>query len=428
MAKLAIKGGKKAVTKEGKKDPLCKKILREEEVMITKLLYKKEISGGSVTVESLEKEWAEYIGTKYCLAQNNGTSTLHAAYFAIGAEPGDEIITPVLTWNLGVTPIIAAHAVPVFCDCDPLTLNLDPTKIEEKITAKTKAIVVTHIYGHPVNMGPVIAIAKKHHLAVIEDCSHAHGAEYQGKKVGSLGDIGCFSLQGSKLMSGGEGGLLVTDNLEYYERAIMLGHYERIPSLVSKKYRKYKAGENIPPMNLGFKYRIHPFAAAMAKVQFKYLEKRNSLERKNCEYLGKGLAEIAGFDAPYVAPYATKVTWLNYLVRFYPDKFKGISRDTVIEALRAEGVSADTGRAGYIPLHFQPLIQEQDFYGKGCPWKCQYAKAQKVSEPGDFPVAEKIYKERIMLTNFRDIIYDTELLDMYVEAFQKIADNLDKLR
>ncbi len=428
MSKLAIKGGKKVVAREGKCDPSYKEMVEEEVRVVTELLHKNEISGGSLTVKNLEKEWAEYIGTKYCLAQNNGTSTLHAAYFAVGIEPGDEVITPVFTWHLGVTPILATHGIPVFCDCDPLTLNIDPTKIEERITSKTKAIAVTHVYGHPVDMDPIMKIAKEHHLAIIEDASHAHGAEYKGKKIGSIGDISCFSLQGSKLMTGGEAGLLVTDNLEYYERAIMLGHYERIPSLTLEKYQRYKTTESIPPMHYGFKYRIHPFAAGMARIQFKYLEHRNELERKNCEYLGKGLTEIRGFNPPYIAPYATKVTWLNYLARFYPDKFEGVSRERIIKALQAEGVPAGTGRAGYIPLHLQPLIQEQDMYGKGCPWKCQYANPQKVYKAGDFPVAEKVYKERIMLPTFRDTTYDTELLDEYLEAFRKITENIDELR
>jgi len=342
MAELAINGGKKTVIKKEKQDPLYKKMVEEEVQVVSKLLRKGEISGGSPTVEKLEKEWAEYIGTKYCIAQNNGTSTLHAAYFAVCTKPGDEVITPVFTWHLGVTPILAAHAVPVFVDCDALTLNIDPAKIQEKITDKTRAIAVTHIYGHPVDMDPVLEIARKHNLVVIEDASHAHGAEYKGKKIGSLGDIGCFSLQGSKLMNGGEAGLLVTDNLEYYERIIMLGHYEKIPSIVSEKYRNYKAAENVPPMNFGFKYRVHPFAAGMGRIQFKYLEERNTLERKNCEYFGKGLSEIDGFDPPYIASYATRVTWLNHLARFYPGKFEGIAIEKIIEALIAEGVPAGT--------------------------------------------------------------------------------------
>lgn len=426
MADLAVNGGGKAVTRKAKKHPLFKKMVTEEIKAVTKSVRKGQISF-SPEVKELEKEWAGYLGAKYCLAQNNGTSTLHAAYFAIGLEPGDQVITSVFTWHLGVTPIMVVHGIPVFCDIDPLTLNIDPSKIEEKITPRTKAIAVTHLYGHPADMSRIMEIAKRHNLAVVEDASHAHGSEYKGEKVGTLGDIGCFSLQGSKLMAGGEGGLLVTNNLEYYERAVMLGHYERI-SLLSEKYQRYKSTEKIPPMNYGFKYRIHPLAAGIARVQLRYLEKRNEIERKNCEYLSDGLTKIAGFAPPYIAPYATKVTWLNYLARFYPEKFAGVAREKIIEALRAEGVEAETGRSGYIPLHLQPLIQEQDRDGKGCFWKRPLDKSEGVYREGDFPVAESVYRRRIMIPAFRDFKYDRQLLDQYLDAFRKISENTKELK
>jgi dTDP-4-amino-4,6-dideoxygalactose transaminase len=307
-------------------------------------------------------------------------------------------------------------------------LNIAPDKIEEKITARTKAIVVTHVYGHPVDMVPVLQVARRHKLAVIEDASHAHGGEYQGCKIGTLGDIACFSLQDNKLLSGGEAGLLVTNRREYFEKAVMLGHYERMPKLRSRRARKYLGSETIPPMNFCFKYRIHPFAAAMALVQLKYLDRRNALQRKQVEYLGRGLAKIAGFDPPFVAGYATQVNWLNYLARFYPDQFPGISRERVIEALLAEGVAAGRGRAGYIPLHLQPLLREQDMFGKGCPWKCRHARPQRVYRAGDFPVAERVYRERILLPTFRDLVFDSDRLDQYLAAFKKISDNRAELR
>ena len=427
MSALAINGGRKAVSKQETRDPLYEKMINEECDRITGMLRANDISAGSPEVAKLEEEWAGYLGRRYCVAQNNGTSTLHAAYFAAGVEPGDEVITPVFTWHLGVTPILASHGIPVFCDCDPLTLNIDPAKIEEKVTPRTKAVVVTHIYGHPVDMDPVLEIARRHSLAVIEDASHAHGAEYKGRKIGSLGDIACFSIQGTKLMAGGEGGLLVTDNREYYERTIMLGHFERMNKLVSEKHTRYRASENVPPMHLGFKYRIHPFAAGMARVQFKYLEQRNELERKNCAYIARGLAGMKGFDPPHIAPYAGKVTWLNQLARFHPDAFEGVPREKVIRALQAEGVAAGTGRTGYIPLHLHPLMRDQDMYGKGCPWKCRHAVPREPCKAGDFPVAEKVYRERIMIPTFRDVVHDPELLDQYIEAFRKVADNLDEL-
>ncbi|MFQ6078263.1 MAG: DegT/DnrJ/EryC1/StrS family aminotransferase, partial [Thermodesulfobacteriota bacterium] len=301
MEKLALFGGPKAVTLDDSEALRWPIITNEEIEAVNELMRKGEVSVSPI-VKEFEQEFADYCGAKYALAQNNGTSTLHAAYFAVGISPGDEVITPVYSWHLQLMPILAAHGVPVFCDIDPKTLNIDPEDIERKITPRTKAIVVVHVYGHPAEMDDILAIAKQHKLAVVEDCSHAHGAEYKGRKVGTFGDVGCFSLQGSKLMVAGEGGILVTNNTKYYERAIMLGHYERIPSLTLPDYTKYQwMGKEVPPICFGYKYRIHPLGAAIARVQLKHLDERNDIRRKNLEYLSQGLKDIKGVDPPYIA-------------------------------------------------------------------------------------------------------------------------------
>jgi len=430
MSKLAIHGGRKAVRARPKKDKVVARMTRETIASASVLIRKREISG-SPLVDRMRQEWADFIGVKYCLAQNNGTSTLHSAYFAVIEKPGDEIITPVYTWHLGVTPMIAVGAVPVFCDIDPLSMCIDPAKIEEKITKRTRAISVTHIYGHPVDMDPIMRIAKKHHLAVVEDASHAHGAEYKGKKIGSIGDIGCFSLQGAKLMTGGEAGFFCTNNTRYYEQAIMLGHYEFMPDMTVREYRRYNSNEkkDIPPMSLGFKYRVHPLAMAIAEVEFKQLAYRNKLQMKNCDYISRGLDGIDGFSGAYVAPYVTKHAWLNFLIRFHADDFKGIPRKNLMAALDAEGVeSSSLGRPGYMPLHLQPLVQEYCSGKRQTPWKQNYAGRKIKYKNGDFPVVERIHDEKIALMPFRDVVFDTDLLDQYLEAFQKVSAHKDELR
>jgi len=427
MAKLAICGGEKAVKGYPAPDKVVAQMTEEMVALAGDLIRKREISGSSM-VQEFEKEWANFLGVKYCLAQNNGTSTLFAAYFATIQEPGDEVITPVHTWHLGVTPIIAAGGIPVFCDVDPLTLCIDPAKIEALITERTRAISVTHVYGHPADMDPILAIAKRHNLAVIEDASHAHGAEYKGRKIGSLGDIGCFSLQGSKLMTGGEAGLFSTNNTRYYEQAVMLGHYERMPDMTLPEYQHYKPGPDIPFMSLGYKFRVHPVAIAIAKVEFKYLEYRNTLQMKSCDYISRGLNEIDGFAGAYIAPYATRVAWLNFLVRFNPDYFDGISREKIMKALRAEGVEAEPGRPGYIPLHLHPLVQEYCSGKKDTPWKRVNAGRKIEYHKGDFPVAEQRGKERIAIAPFRNVVFDKSILDQYLEAFRKVSRYKDELR
>lgn len=425
MAILAINGAKKTVIKQPRKSGIFQNMLEEQIQAVSEIIRKREISSSPV-VSNLEKKWAQYIKTTYCLAMNNGTATLHSAFFAVIEKTGDEIITSVHTWHLGVTPIICAGGIPVFCDIDPLTLNINPDEIEQRITPRTKAICVTHCYGHPADMDAINAIAKKHNLAVIEDASHSHGCEYKGRKTGSLGDIGCFSLQGSKLMTGGEAGLFNTNNKNFYEQAIILGHYERFSSL-SSKYDEYIGNsETIPFMNAGFKYRIHPFAAAMALVELEYLDERNKLQMKNCTYISKCLDSIEGFAGAYVAPYVTNLGWLNFLIRFDSEYFKGIPRKRIIEALQAEGVEASPGRPGYIPLIRQPMLNNRYNHPGKAIWH-HFIKNHPDYKIGDFPVAEKALFERIAINPMRDIEFDHEYLEQIIEAFRKVAKHKDEL-
>ncbi len=425
MGILAINGGKKTVIKNPVKSALFDNMVHQQEEYVVKLLRKREISASPV-VKELEQQWAEYTKTKYCIAMNNGTATLHSAFFSVIKEPGDEIITSVHTWHLGVTPIICAGGIPVFCDIDGLTLNIDPAKIEEKITSRTKAICVTHCYGHPADMDAINTIAKKHNLVVIEDASHSHGCEYKGKKTGSLGDIGCFSLQGSKLMTGGEAGLLTTNSVDYYESSIFLGHYERF-SILSSKYDRYKGNtETVPFMNAGYKYRIHPFAAAMALVELKYLDERNALQIKNCSYISNGLDKIEGFAGACVAPYVTRLGWLNFLIRFSPEYFKGIPRLKIIEALRAEGVDASPGRPGYIPLVRQAMLTDIENHPGRAIWH-YFIRNHPEYRVEDFPVAEKVLFERIAISPMRDIEFDPEYLEQILDAFRKISKHKKEL-
>lgn len=154
------------------------------------------IANGSGVFEEFEGAFASLIGTKYALAMNSGTSTLHSAYVALGVGPGDEVIVPTYTWHATITPVLHCAATPVFCDIDPETLTISPEEIEKKITPKTKAISIVHVWGNVCDMDAILEIARRHHLPVVEDCSHAHGASWKGKKVGSMGAIGCFSCQG----------------------------------------------------------------------------------------------------------------------------------------------------------------------------------------------------------------------------------------
>lgn len=381
-------------------------------------------------IERFEAEFASYHNVKFALAHNNGTSALHSAYFAVGVGPGDEVITPAYTWHLQVAPILALHAIPVFCDVDPRTGCIDPRDIERKISDRTKAIVVVHLYGAVAPMDEIISIAKDHGVAVIEDCSHAHGAKYKGRKVGTIGDIGCFSLQASKLMTGIEGGVMITDNEEYYERACLLGHYERIPRLKIERYRRYyQIDKDMAPACFGFKYRIHPLAAAIASTQLRHLDEWNSIRRSNMMYITKALSIIGEelehiFEPPYEAP-GTERLWYGYVCQYYHDK-TGVSRNRFIEALKAEGLPASDMR-GFLPVYWNPIYEERCVWREGYPFDAPYVSRRIKYERGMCPEAERIWLRTIRLPVIHRRV-SIELLDEYVYAIEKVLRNIPSLK
>ena len=228
--KLAIHGGPKAVTACGE-DRWEAIPVEEASGKIRELLEQGTISiaNGSGVVGEFEAAFRGLVGTRYALTMNSGTATLHSAYFAVGVGPGAEVIVPSYTWHASISPILHCAATPVFCDIEPDTLVADPKDIARKVTDRTRAICVVHTWGNVVDMDPVMAIAREHGLAVIEDASHAHGAMYKGRPVGSIGDIGCFSMQGVKAVSGGEAGVATTDAPELFDRMVLLGHFGRGP-------------------------------------------------------------------------------------------------------------------------------------------------------------------------------------------------------
>ncbi|HAH86784.1 MAG TPA: hypothetical protein DCL60_05375, partial [Armatimonadetes bacterium] len=216
--KLAIDGGTPVLTRSNFKNwPI---ITDDDRRLINEVLDSGIVAGGTAPqVKGLEKEWAEYTGAKYCLTTCSGTAALHMALAALGVGPGDEVITSAFTFLASASCAIHQNAIPVFVDIDPKTYNMDPAKLEAAITPRTKVIIPVHIQGLPADMDPIMKIAKKHNLAVIEDACQAHGATYKGRMVGTIGDIGCFSLNNFKNVSGGEGGLFITNNESLKEKA-----------------------------------------------------------------------------------------------------------------------------------------------------------------------------------------------------------------
>jgi len=416
VKKLAIEGGKRTVP-EGSVKP-WPVITDEDKKAVLEVLGMDLSQDDGYPVAELQKEWAQYVGVEHCLVTNSGTSALHMAVAAAGVGSGDEAITSAYTFLASASCVLHHNGIPIFVDIDPRTFNIDPEKIEERITEKTKAIIAVHIQGLPADMDEINAIAKKHNLAVIEDACQAHGAEYKGKKVGALGDMAGFSLNRSKNLQALEGGLFVTDNDDYLDRAEMIRQFGEIIS--RGKPREYNAYE------MGWMYRTHEITAALARSQLKRLDQLNALRIKNCEYLSRRLAKIDGVEPPYAPPDRKHVYWL-YPVRFKPNdldldinprKF----RMSVEKALNAEGVPI--GQWQRMPVPAQTLFRLKEGYGKGCPWNCKFARKGIEYRAEDYPETLKMLDEVTFVRGFMPP-NGLELIDYYIEAFEKVFSNLD---
>jgi dTDP-4-amino-4,6-dideoxygalactose transaminase len=242
------------------------------------------------SVTEFERAFAAYVGCQHGLTFCNGTSCLEAALFAVGVQPGDRVLVPAFTFHATISPVLNAGAEVGFCDLSRGTLNVDIEDFDRKATAGTKAAIVTHLWGNPVDMTAIMRIAASRQITIIEDCSHAHGAEWGGRRVGSFGSVGFFSLQSSKAVSsGGEGGIAVTNDRMLWERMLLYGHFDRVKTHTANP-RHLRFG----PAGCGHKARMHPIAASLAMVDLRDLEAHNEDLRRAGRRLGETLAVIPG--------------------------------------------------------------------------------------------------------------------------------------
>jgi len=411
MEKLALLGGSPTVTLDYNKIGKVPVVPEKAYKTVEGLMRRGEISF-SPLVGEFEKRFGDYIGTKYALAVVNATTAIQEALFAVGVKPGDEVIVPSYTFWATVMPVVANGATPVFCDICRDTHNIDPVSIEKSITEKTKAIIVVHVWGNPVDMDAIMAIAQKHDLKVIEDASHAHGAMYKGKKVGSLGDVGCFSMQESKTLPAGEAGILVTNNQDYYERACALGHYERLYQFDDESVYK-----NFCMTALGFKHRVNPLAIGIADASLDHLDELNALRAKNALYLEKNIA-----DLPFIVPQkileGSERNYAYHYVRYIPEEFSNISIDIFLSALAKEGIIC--GECGYGQLHTAPVFNSKEL------GKYTLNNPAENFKQVSLPVTEELAVNTFMLAP-RFETECTELIDEYIAAYHKVAENKEAL-
>lgn len=416
--RLAINGGQKTVTID---DPHFiwppKSDKQERDDLASQRDKDISIKGRSGPIKELEEKFLNFLGNKrkYAISFNSGTAALMAAYFSIGIDEGDEVIAPALTFHAAISPVYFLKGNPALVDIDPRTYCIDASKIEQAITSKTKAICVVHQWGHPADMDPIMKIAKKYKLKVIEDCSHAHGSRYKGKQVGLFGDIAVFSLQANKILFAGEGGILVTDSSNYHDRATLLGHYrDRARDEIHDKFL-----QQFWLSGYGLKLRMSPYNAITAIHSLRQLKKRIAQRKKCLTYFSKKLSEFHELTVPYVAPYVEMGGWYGYKVLYNSKKFYNIPLAKYVEVLSAEGLEikiSDTPAFSTLPLF---TIKEDKMY-KNRTYK-------RVCKLGQFPVSEYIGKNAFKFPTFTDWPKSKEIIDQYYKAFVKIHNKYKEL-
>lgn len=341
--------------------PVCEPVMGKEELKnVVECLKSNWISSKGKFIDEFEEKFSSYVGVRYGVTTTSGTAAIHLGLASLNISQDNEVIIPAFTMIASAFPLIYLGAKPVLVDADKNTWNIDIKKMEEKITDKTRAIIPVHIYGCPVDVDPLMKIARDYNLYVIEDAAEAHGAEYKGRKAGSLGDIGCFSFYANKIITTGEGGMMVTNNKEIYKRAKML---KDLAFIKKRRFLHY---------HLGFNYRMTNIQAAIGVAQ---LEKIDTLAQKRIEnacLYNELLRDIEGITLPPENSEVKNAYWM-YSILIDKNKF-GISRDELAQILRKEGIET---RPFFIPMHKQPVFMKMGLF-KGE----RYPVAEMLSEGG----------------------------------------------
>ena len=371
-------------------------VTEDEARMVYEMTLRNELSGGTRIVREFERRWRELCGLEYAITTVNGTCAVLSAMFGVGVGPGDEVICPTFTWIGSIAPAVFLGARPVFCESDPRSMLIDPQDVRRKITPQTKAIVVVHLWGWVCDMDAIMEIREETGIPIIEDCSHAHGATYRGEWVGGLGDVSCWSLQGSKPVSAGESGILATNDPEIFDRACLLGQVNRIAGvdLAQEKYRY------LQPLGFGVKFRAHPLGVGIASIQLNKLDALNARRGEYVREVEAGLAHIPGLEPIPTSPGSERGGYYGFPVRYIADEVGGAPTEKMIEAINRAGVPARA--CPYPLLHRLPLFADGfDFYGRDRgPLSGDYPGYQE----GDLPVTEKLVAELIFLPVLSDPI------------------------
>ncbi|MBN2595001.1 MAG: DegT/DnrJ/EryC1/StrS family aminotransferase [Sedimentisphaerales bacterium] len=423
MSNLAINGAKPVRDIESNPWPKWPVWGEGEKKQLIEVLESGQWSYNGPKEQQFNKAFAEFIGTKYALCAANGTVTLQLALEACGIGWGDEVIVPGLTWQATAAVILDINAMPILIDVTEDTWCINPKRVEEAITPRTKAIIPVHLYGSFADMDAIMQIAKKHGLRVIEDCAHKHGGRWKDKKAGSIGDIGSFSFQLTKLMTGGEGGGLTTSDPEIYEKLDALRNCGRRPEKEQDDQRTDGFYSDEGNFIQSGNYRITEFQAVMLIEALKRLPEQNKYRDENAIYLNSMLEELPGIKPMRRDERETVEAYYNFSFRYIKDEFKDLPVERFREALSKElGFSVE---ACYKPLNqcslYAPLTK---------PWRHHITEEywENINPARfDLPVCQRVHHEESACFHFSVLMSPKHDMDMIVEAIKKIYENRDEL-
>ncbi len=407
MEKLVILGGKPVKTKDF---PAWPQYDQNEEKALIDVLHSRVWwrTPGTKTLQ-FEQDFAKFHQVKHGVACTNGTAAIEIAMSALGIGLGDEVIVPDFTFVATASAVLSVGALPVMVDVDPGTFNINPILAEKAITPRTKAIICVHIGGMPCDIDLLLEIAKKYNLLLVEDCAHAHGSEWKGQKVGSLGDCGTFSFQASKLMTAGEGGIIITKNADLEVRLRSVHDCGRMPG--EWFYAHFINGSN---------YRLSEWQSAVLSEQLKRLDGQAAKRSMNAAYLDRELAKIEGIRPQKRDPRVTRNGYYCYIFHYNPKVFNGLNAEKFIEAFNAEGIPT---QASYPPLHKLALFQDGEYRKRLSP---DVAKEEHDFLKKNFPVSEDAAENTIWLVHRTLLGTELDAAEI-VEAVKKIQMNAKEL-
>jgi perosamine synthetase len=368
------------------------------------------IQSATGTVATFEREYAKLLGSKFCVATGSGTQALHTCVEALGIGPGDEVITSPYTDPGTIQGILSARALPVLADLDPASFQLDPEDVRRRITENTKAIMPVHMMGQPSHLERIMAIAREHKLAVIEDACQAHLSEYQGKKLGSIGTLGCFSFQTSKTIACGEGGAILGDD----------------EALMDKCYTVHNHGTSRRGLTevIGPKYRMNEFEAAVLLGQLAGAQERFARRNENAAYLTAKLKGCPGIVPQKLYPGTTSGSFYLYAMSYQKDHFQGLDRARFLKAVDAEGV----GLSPYIErgLHREPWV---DHVLKDKTYKQMFSpsRLKQYRDELGCPNCDRVCSEMVMMWASGPLLGTRADMDDIANAILKVYENRDKL-